>query len=181
MNSRCNHGHSLVWNRLQGKEASKSDYGLIWCAQCGRTWPWKHRHSNLGRTTCTPCQPPPQAPACVVAFRASQPSTAQPSQPSEPLTRPAPSPPAAPNTVSPHPPLHSDAMIVSRPRRRVFGKSTVARVPDDAVPNSSRRRIWSKRTVPTVSEHVDPDRAADTELPSSSTQAPTFRPRQGVG
>ena len=72
-------------------------------------------------------------------------------------------------------------MIVSRPRRRVFGKSTVARVPDDAVPNSSRRRIWSKWTVPTVSEHVDPDRAADTELPSSSTQAPTFRPRQGVG
>ena len=154
MNSRYNHGHSLVWNRLQGKEASKSDYGLIWCTQCGRTWPWKHRHSNLGRTTCTPCQPPPQAPAWVVAFRASQPSTAQPSQPSEPPTRPAPSPLAAPNTVSPHPPLHSDAMIVSRPRRRVFGKSTVARVPDDAVPNSSRRRIWSKRTVPTVSEHV---------------------------
>lgn len=40
LNEKYNSGnHQLVWNRKLGKIKNATDYGLLWCASCGKSWP----------------------------------------------------------------------------------------------------------------------------------------------
>ena len=58
--------HQVVWNRKNGKDATKPEsYGLIFCLACGRTWPWMRRHNTFSKTTCRPVHPAPSCPTWV--------------------------------------------------------------------------------------------------------------------
>lgn len=61
LNQKYNPGnHQLIWNKKIGKNKSKEDYGKLWCAQCGRFWPWSQRHNN--KTICAPSSNKPIPP-----------------------------------------------------------------------------------------------------------------------
>ena len=75
LNRKYNLGkHSLVWNHKLGKIKNKPDYGLIWCALCGRTWPWDKRMCNLSKTKCHPSETPPAPPDWVITLGHFDPS-----------------------------------------------------------------------------------------------------------
>ena len=76
LNRKYNLGkHSLVWKHKLGKIKNKPDYGLIWCALCGRTWRWDKRMCNLSKTKCHPSETPPVPPDWVITLDHFDPST----------------------------------------------------------------------------------------------------------
>ena len=63
LNEKYNPGnHQLVWNRKLGKIKNATDYGLLWCASCGKSWPWARRMTTLTETVCHPSSTKPNAP-----------------------------------------------------------------------------------------------------------------------
>lgn len=88
LNQKFNTGnHVLIWNRKLGKIKNKTDYGLIWCSACGRTWPWSHRSVNLSKTICTQANETPEPPPWVTILEHYEPPTRNASSSSMPQVR----------------------------------------------------------------------------------------------
>ena len=62
-------GHKFFWNQHCGKDRTKDDFGLLWCENCGKEWPWKDRHNNMTRSKCVKTSIPIVPPAWVTSSK----------------------------------------------------------------------------------------------------------------
>ena len=127
LNTKYNTGnHTLVWNRKVGKNKTKSDYGLLWCARCGHSWPWDKRTCNLKRSVCQPLPDFPDPPDWVTFLdhytplnRQSSAASAPPAHVRRRITGKHPSLPSSNNSLNAASSPGQPSSSSSHPRRGV--------------------------------------------------------------
>ena len=116
----------MIWNKKIGKNKSKADYGKLWCAQCGRFWPWSQRHNN--KTICVPLSNKADPPDWVMLLD-HFPTTNQ----------------ANPANVT---------ISSQQVRRRLVGKQTAFTRDSESAPSASGASASSSSVLPRVGVHV---------------------------